>query len=393
MSDLKIFADIIEDEAKIQIEAITESLAFKDSKIRIMPDVHAGKGCVIGFTGKLQDKVIPNVVGVDIGCGMMGFNLGKIDIDFSKLDKIIKTQIPSGLAVRSKEFKSFSFEDLKCFNALENIDRLRKSLGTLGGGNHFLEVDSDSRGNKYLIVHSGSRNLGVQVAKYYQMKAVEYCNNDKRTKEKQRLIAFHKAIGTEDKIQETLKRYEKENPFVSNNLAYLEGDLMYDYLHDMQICQNFADENRLSILLIICTFMDWISIAKPVFNVRHNYIDLEHNIVRKGAISAQKNETVLIPINMRDGCILGRGLGNPDYNYSAPHGAGRIMSRKAAKENISLEDFKNSMSDIYTTTVDNSTLDEAPMAYKPIESILENIKDSVEIIDILKPLYNFKAGE
>lgn len=392
MSDLKIFADIIEDEAKEQITKIMESPVFKDSKVRIMPDVHAGKGCVIGFTGELQDKVIPNVVGVDIGCGMMGFNLGKIDINFKQLDRHIKQQIPSGLAVRSKEFKSFPFEDLKCFHALENVDRLRKSLGTLGSGNHFLEVDQDRLGNKYLIVHSGSRNLGLQVAKYYQMKAVEYCNNDKRTKEKQRLIAFHKAIGTEDKIQETLKRYERENPFISNDLAYLEGDLMYDYLHDMQICQNFADENRLAILLLICGCMGWYDV-KPSFNVRHNYIDLEHGIVRKGAISAQEDETVLIPINMRDGCILGRGLGNPDYNYSAPHGAGRLMSRKAAKENISLEDFKNSMSKIYTSTVDNSTLDEAPMAYKPIESILENIKDTVEIIDILKPLYNFKAGE
>ena len=216
-----------------------------------MPDVHAGKGCVIGFTGELSDKVIPNVVGVDIGCGMMGFSLGEIDINFKQLDRHIKQQIPSGLAVRSKEFKSFPFEDLKCFHALENVDRLRKSLGTLGGGNHFIEVDQDTLGNKYLIVHSGSRNLGLQVAKYYQMRAVEYCNNDKRTKEKQRLIAFHKATGTENKIQATLERYEKENPFVPNDLAYLEGDLMYDYLHDMQICQNFADENRLSILLII----------------------------------------------------------------------------------------------------------------------------------------------
>lgn len=258
--------------------------------------------------------------------------------------------------------------------------------------NHFIEVDQDSLGNKYLIVHSGSRNLGLQVAKYYQEKAKEYCDNDKRKQEKQILIYYHKSTGTEDKIQATLERYEKENPHIPHDLAYLEGELMQDYLHDMQICQNFADENRLAILLIISAFMGW-SQVQPVFNVRHNYIDLEHGIVRKGAISAQENEIVLIPINMRDGCILGRGLGNPDYNYSAPHGAGRLMSRKAAKENISLEDFKNSMSEVYTSTVDNSTLDEAPMAYKPMESILENIKDTVEIIDILKPLYNFKAGE
>lgn len=258
--------------------------------------------------------------------------------------------------------------------------------------NHYLEVDIDSLGNKYLIVHSGSRNLGVQVAKYYQEKAIEYCNNDKRKAEKQRLIDFHKATGTENRIQASLKRYDKEHPLIPHDLAYLEGELMEDYLHDMRICQHFADENRLAILLIISAFMGWAQV-KAVFNVRHNYIDLEHGIVRKGAISAQKNETVLIPINMRDGCILGRGLGNPDYNYSAPHGAGRLMSRKAAKENIKLEEFKNSMSNIYTSTVNTSTLDEAPMAYKPIESILENIKDTVEVIDILKPLYNFKAGE
>lgn len=326
-------------------------------------------------------------------CGMMGFNLGNRDIDFKQLDRYIKQYIPSGTAVRNKPFKEFPFENLKCYSSLENIDRLKKSLGTLGGGNHFLEVDTDSLNNKYLIVHSGSRNLGVQVAKYYQDLAKEYCNKTKRQKEKQRLIDFHIATNTEDKIQATLDRYERENPYVPEDLAYLEGDLMFDYLHDMQICQNFADENRLAILLIICVFMGWGENIKPSFNVRHNYIDLVHGIVRKGAISAQENETVLIPINMRDGCILGRGLGNEEYNYSAPHGAGRLMSRKAAKEKISLEEFKNSMSNVYTSTVNDSTLDEAPMAYKPMESILENIKDTVEIIDILKPLYNFKAGE
>ena len=393
MSDLKIYADIIEDAAKEQIDAITKSLAFKDSKIRIMPDVHAGKGCVIGFTADIVDKVIPNVVGVDIGCGVMGFNIGNREINFQQLDRHIKQQIPSGLAVRSKEFKSFPFEDLKCFHALENVDRLRKSLGTLGGGNHYLEVDVDSLGNKYIVVHSGSRNLGVQVAKYYQEKAKDYCDNEKRKKDKEFIIKFHKATNTENKIQDSLERYDREHPLIPSELAYLEGELMEDYLHDMKICQNFANENRLSILLIISAFMGWTENIKPSFNVIHNYIDMESNIVRKGAVSAKEDEIVLIPINMRDGCILARGLGNPDYNYSAPHGAGRLMSRKAAKENIKLEEYKESMSNIYTSTVDNSTIDEAPMAYKPLDSILENIKDTVEIIDILKPLYNFKAGE
>lgn len=325
-------------------------------------------------------------------CGVMGFNLGNIDIDFKRLDRVIKQQIPFGLAVRSKEFKSFPFEKLKCFNALQNVDRLKKSLGTLGGGNHYIEVDVDSLGNKYIVVHSGSRNLGLQVAKYYQEKAKDYCDNEKRKQDKEFIIKFHKATNTEDKIQKSLERYEREHPPIPSELAYLEGELMEDYLHDMAICQNFANENRLSILLLISAFMGWENTAKPAFNVIHNYIDIESNIVRKGAVSAKENETVLIPINMRDGCILARGLGNPDYNYSAPHGAGRLMSRKAAKENITLEDFKNSMSEVYTSTVDSSTLDEAPMAYKPMESILENIKDTVEIIDILKPLYNFKGG-
>lgn len=392
MSDLKIFADIIETEAREQIDKIMRSPVFAQSKVRIMPDVHAGKGCVIGFTGKLLDKVIPNVVGGDINCGVMGFNLGQREIDFEKLDEVIKKYIPSGLAVRSKSFKDFPFENLKCFEALENIDRLRKSLGTLGGGNHYLEVDYDSLGNKYLIVHSGSRNLGVQVAKYYQEQAIKYCKK-KREQEKRILIEYHKSTNTANKIQDTLKRYDIEHPPISDDLAYLEGQLMEDYLHDMRICQNFADENRLTILILICAYMGINGEQiKPAFNIRHNYIDLEHNIIRKGAISAQKDEIVLIPINMRDGAILGRGLGNEDFNYSAPHGAGRLMSRKAAKANIQISEVDEAMKDIYSTTYADA-IDEAPQAYKPIESIIENIKDTVEIIDILKPLYNFKAGE
>ena len=392
MSDLKIFADIIEPEAREQIDKIMRSPAFAQSKVRIMPDVHAGKGCVIGFAASMRDKVIPNVVGVDIGCGVMGFNLSKREIDFEKLDEVIKKYIPSGLAVRSEPFKDFPFEHLKCFEALENIDRLRKSLGTLGNGNHYLEVDHDSLGNKYLIVHSGSRNLGVQVAKYYQEQAIKYCKK-KREQERRILIEYHKSTNTANKIQDTLKRYDIEHPPIPDDLAYLEGQLMEDYLHDMRICQNFADENRLTILILICAYMGINGEQiKPAFNIRHNYIDLEHNIIRKGAISAQKDEIVLIPINMRDGAILGRGLGNEDFNYSAPHGAGRLMSRKAAKANIQISEVDEAMKDIYSTTYADA-IDEAPQAYKPMESIIENIKDTVEIIDILKPLYNFKAGE
>ena len=260
--------------------------------------------------------------------------------------------------------------------------------------NHYLEVDIDSLGNKYLVVHSGSRNLGVQVARYYQEKAVEY-HTEMRKKDRQRLIDYHKVSGTEDKIEASLKRYDTENPPLPEELCYLEGELLEDYLWDMKICQDFADENRLSILLLISAAMGWYKEGeiKPAFNVRHNYIDVGNRyMVRKGAISAEEDEVVFIPINMRDGAILGRGLGNSDYNYSAPHGAGRLMSRKAAKANIQISEVDEAMKDIYSTTYADA-IDEAPQAYKPIESIIENIKDTVEIIDILKPLYNFKAGE
>ena len=380
MSNLKIFADIIEDEAKAQLDIICNHPAFRNSQIRIMPDVHAGKGCVIGFTADFQDKIVPNVVGVDIGCGVMGFNLGQIDIDFKRLDRNIKQLVPSGTAVRSKPFKHFSFEQLKCYDKLINVDRLEKSFATLGGGNHYIEVDEDSLGNKWLIVHSGSRNLGVQVARYYQEKAIEL-HKEMRKADKERLISWHKATNTTDKIEATLKRYDLENPPLADALCYLKGELLGDYLYDMQICQNFADENRLGILTIISMAMGWDAAKiQPAFNVRHNYIDITgRGIVRKGAVSAELDETVVIPINMRDGLILARGLGNPDYNYSAPHGAGRLMSRKAAKETLNLEDYKETMKDIYSTTVSTDTIDEAPMAYKPIESILENIKDTVEI--------------
>lgn len=392
MLDLKIFADIVEDEAKEQLDKLSNHPAFKDVPIRIMPDVHAGKGCVIGFTAPMRGKAVPNIVGVDIGCGVMGFNLGEREIDFEKLDEVIKKYIPSGTAVRSEPFKNFPFEDLKCFEALENIDRLKKSLGTLGGGNHYLEVDEDSLGNRWLVVHSGSRNLGVQVAKYYQNKAIEW-HQQTRKADRERLIAWHKATGTEDKIEATLKKYDVDNPPLEDNLCYLEGSLLEDYLHDMRICQNFADENRFTILLLICINMGWDgSTIQPAFNVRHNYIDMGLDMIRKGAISAQKDETVFIPINMRDGAILGLGLGKEDYNYSAPHGAGRLMSRKAAKENINIDEVASLMEGVYSTTY-SAAIDEAPQAYKPIESIVENIKDTVEIIDILKPLYNFKAGE
>lgn len=398
MKNLKIYADIVEDTAKEQIDLLLSQEAFKDAKVRIMPDVHAGKGCVIGFTADLGNKIIPNIVGVDIGCGMYVQDLGRIDIDFKRLDRVIKQNIPSGLSVRNSVFFPFPLRTLRCFKYLENVERLEKSLGTLGGGNHFIEIDENKTGFKFLVIHTGSRNLGLQVAKYYQNLAITECNNHiKRINEKQaELIMEYKRLGKEQEIEQAIKELKKDYYSTAFNipkeLCYLEGENAEDYLHDMKICQAWASLNRKTIAEILTTKMGWRNDVYGRFEVIHNYID-EDNIVRKGAISAKENQPVLIPINMRDGCIYGIGKGNEDWNYSAPHGAGRLMSRAAAKANISLEEFKNSMENIYTTTVDMSTIDEAPMAYKPKENILSHIKETVKIIDIWKPIYNFKAGE
>lgn len=398
MKDLKIYADIIEDAAKEQIDLLLSQEAFKDAKVRIMPDVHAGKGCVIGFTADLGDKVIPNIVGVDIGCGMYVQDLGQIDIDFQKLDRVIKQNIPSGLSVRNSVLVPFPLRTLRCFKYLENVERLEKSLGTLGGGNHFIEIDENKTGFKFLVIHTGSRNLGLQVAKHYQNLAIAECNNHTRkVNEKQaQLIMEYRRLGKEQEIEQAIKELKKDYYSTAFNipkeLCYLEGENAEDYLHDMKICQAWASLNRKAIAEVLTSKMGWKNDAWSRFEVIHNYID-EDNMVRKGAISAKVNQPVLIPINMRDGCILGVGKGNEDWNYSAPHGAGRLMSRAAAKANISLEEFKSSMENVYTSTVDMSTIDEAPMAYKPKESILNHIRETVKVIDIWKPIYNFKAGE
>ena len=425
MKNLKIFTNNIEEEARNQIDELLEQEAFKDSKIRIMPDVHAGKGCVIGFTGDLGDKVIPAVTGVDIGCGMLCVELSKIDLDLVKLDKIIREYVPSGMNVHpGQRYKFLEFEDLYCKNELKDKDSwLEKSLGTLGGGNHFIEVDEDNDGNKYLVIHTGSRNLGKQVAEIYQEKAIKYCSYEKEAKEeRERIIKEYKEQGREKEIQEELRKISKkykDKTKLPKDLCYLEGDLREDYLHDMKICQEFAKDNRLCIAKqILCNYFevpyykgykslrlvekvnypsfitqDYIEYDFEYFQTIHNYISFEDNIVRKGAISAKKGERVLIPMNMRDGCIIGIGKGNEDWNESAPHGAGRIMSRAKAKENIKLEDFENSMEGIYTTSVNEETIDESPFAYKPMQEIIDCIGDTVEIEKIIKPIYNFKASE
>ena len=402
MSDLKIFTENIEPEALNQIYTLVKQPAFAGCKVRIMPDVHAGAGCVIGFTADLGDKVIPNIVGVDIGCGMLTVELGTIDIDLAQIDSIIRKYVPSGCNVH--EGRNVRFEELqqlRCFRELKDTKRLERSIGTLGGGNHFIEIDADSEGVKYLIIHSGSRNLGKQVAEYYQNLAIEIMSGkDELYAMQEKLIADYKAQGRKAEIQKAIKELHRKfnpNPLgIPKELCYLTGKYREDYLHDMKICQHFAAINRYQIANAIVSNLFGVDIAYwklPMFETIHNYIEFGSNMVRKGAVSAKEGEKLLIPINMRDGCIIGVGKGNEDWNCSAPHGAGRIMSRSKAKEIISLEDFKDSMSGIYTTTVNQSTIDESPMVYKPMQEIMNNIADTVDIVKVIKPIYNYKASE
>lgn len=398
MKDLKIFTDNIEEKAKEQIDLLLEQEAFKDCKVRIMPDVHAGAGCVIGFTANLGDKVIPNVVGVDIGCGMTWLNTGLKEIDLEALDKFIRNNIPSGMNVNDNEYTvPLGLDDLYCYKELRNQDRyLERSLCSLGGGNHFIEVDRAENGDLYIVIHSGSRNLGKQVCEIYQDKAVKHCSYEKEMQEEQRRIIDElKASGKSSEIQQALKDLKKKYAGklkLSKDLCYIEGDERDDYLHDMKFCQNWASFNRLYILQKILLFLGCQCNISDVNETIHNYIDY-NNMVRKGAIRAWKDELVLIPINMRDGCIIGRGKGNEDWNCSAPHGAGRIMSRNEAREKLKLETYEKSMEGIYTTSVCNETIDEAPMVYKPIQEIIDNVKNTIDIVEIIKPIYNFKAKE
>ena len=400
MSDIKIFTDLVEPEAIDQIYTLGKQPAFKDCKIRIMPDVHAGKGCTIGFTANLGDKVIPNIVGVDIGCGMLTIQLGKCEIDFNKLDNVIRKYVPYGYDVHLGRIGRFPrLQELYCYRNLKDCRRLERSIGTLGGGNHFIEIDENADGYKFLIIHTGSRNLGKQVCEYYQALAVDLMQGkDELFKKQKELIEEYKKAGRRNEIESAIKelhRTFKPNKLgIPKELAYLEGEYREQYLHDMKICQEYAVLNRYTIGKIICANAFGYDLDNlEYFETIHNYIDHETNIVRKGAISARKGEILLIPINMKDGCIIGMGKGNDDWNCSAPHGAGRLMSRSKAKETLNLDEYKKSMDGIFTTCVNQSTIDEAPMVYKPIESIVDNIGDTVEIIDIVKPIYNFKASE
>lgn len=387
------YASVIEQEAVDQIRRMCDYDCTAGSTIRIMPDVHSGKGCTIGTTMTIRDKAVPNVVGVDIGCGMYTLHLNEAAVDFPRFDEAAHF-IPSGMHVWEGRKESFDLEALRCFRALKDTRRLQRSLGTLGGGNHFIEIDRAADGGLYLIIHTGSRNLGKQVAEYYQQLAVELNQGrEDYFKKRDALIAEYKAAGRRREIQAALKelRWNEKPLTIPEDLCYVYGTYLEDYLHDVEICQQFARRNREMIAEILLS-RSGLS-GGEAFHTVHNYIDTQEMILRKGAIAAHKGEKVLIPINMRDGSVLAIGRGNPDWNYSAPHGAGRLMSRNTARQTLDMAAYENAMQGIYTTSVNPATLDEAPMAYKSLEDIIGVIQDSVDVVDVMKPVYNFKAAD
>ena len=386
------YATVIEDEAIEQIQRMCDYEFTEGSRIRIMPDVHAGRGCTIGTTMTITDRAVPNVVGVDIGCGMYTVNLGRGELDLERLDRVVHG-IPSGHNVWNGRREASDLTALRCFRDLEDTPRLERSLGTLGGGNHFIEIDRGEDGTNYLVIHSGSRNLGKQVADHYQHLAIDLNRGkDEYFRRRLEIIEEYKAAGRRSEIQQALEAIEwtEQENTIPADLCFLYGRYLEDYLHDVEICQSFARRNREVMAEIIVKEMGLT--VMDSFHTIHNYIDTEERILRKGAIAAHAGERVLIPINMRDGSVLATGRGNEEWNFSAPHGAGRILSRTAAKEQLDLEEFRRAMEGIYTTSVKESTLDEAPMAYKSLEDIIGVIGETVDIIEILKPIYNFKAG-
>ena len=388
------YTDNIEDGARNQIMTVCDMEEFSDSKIRIMPDVHAGKGCTIGTTMTVTDKIVPAMVGVDIGCGMYTTALGKIDVDFEAVDAAAH-YIPCGRSVWEGREERFDLTALRCYRYLRDTKRLERSLGTLGGGNHFIEIDTDDDGNKYLVVHSGSRNLGTQVAEHYQQIAVDLnVGKEEYFRTRDEIIRTYKEQGRRTEIQATIKALEKEfkakEPTIPRDLCYLYGSFMEDYIHDVDICQRFASRNRKRMTEILLERTGMTAIDS--FETIHNYIDVDEMILRKGAVSAKEGERLLIPINMRDGSLICIGKGNADWNCSAPHGAGRLMSRSAAFERLTMADYEAQMAGIYSTCVTPDTLDESPMAYKSLDEIVRNIEPTAEIVTRIKPIYNFKAA-
>ncbi|MBD5344449.1 MAG: RtcB family protein [Bacteroides sp.] len=411
--DVKIFTDNIEQGAIDQIRRLLEIDVFADKKIRIMPDVHAGAGCVIGFTGDLGDKVIPNIVGVDIGCGMRVINLGKVDdIDYHAFHEHIRANVPSGMIVREERFgfKPLVGEEmdiyreakqlvmqLRCYRELKDSGRINRAIGSLGGGNHFIELDRDEAGYMYLVIHTGSRNLGKQVADIYQSRAVKHLTPgaDELEDNIKRTIEEYKATGRRTELQTVIKQMRREHeaaePSLPAQLCFLEGEAREDYLHDMRLCQRWAVLNRRLIAILIMRFFTGVTPLEEFESV-HNYIS-DDNTIRKGAISAALGKRCIIPLNMRDGSLICTGKGNPDWNCSAPHGAGRVLSRGQAFKQITMDDFKASMSGIYSESVNEFTIDESPMVYKPADEIIANIGDTVNIDTIIRPVFNFKASK
>ncbi len=395
MNTAVCYATVIEEGAAEQIRRMCDSALTAGSRVRIMPDVHAGKGCTIGTTMTVSDKVCPNIVGVDIGCGMYTVKLQEKDLNFEKIDEAAH-YIPSGMNTWETPVEEFDLKALRCYRSLHGLKWLNCSLGTLGGGNHFIEIDKASNGAYYLVIHSGSRNLGKQVAELYQDLAVSlHSGREDYYAQRESIISSYKKEGRRGEIQSALKaleaEYKAKEPDVPSDLCWLYGLYFEDYLHDVEICQQFARRSREKMAEILLKRTG--KTASERFHTVHNYIDTNEMILRKGAIAAHKGEKVLIPMNMRDGSVLAIGKGNPEWNYSAPHGAGRLMSRAKAKEQLSMTEYKAAMAGIYTTSVNAETIDESPMAYKSAAEIVGVIKDTVEISDIMKPVYNFKAAE
>lgn len=389
-TDAKIYAMTPLQSAIDQIQELTNQAFMAGTNVRIMPDYHAGKGCVIGTTIQLNNRVVPNLVGVDVGCGVFVAEIEAKDIDFAKLDATIRAYVPSGQDIHeavspTRDYVEFASSNFITSGLKDEYTNL--SLGTLGGGNHFIELAKDDEGTHYLLIHTGSRYVGARVANWHQKRAFETLRQDD-LKEK---IEELKNQGRTQEIQAMIKSYKQENPIVPKELAYLEGEQFFDYIHDMKIAQNFACMNRLTIAQTIAKHMHWS--YTETFDTIHNYIETETMTLRKGAVRANKGEKLVVPLNMRDGSLICVGKGNPEWNYSAPHGAGRMYSRRAAKQALNMEDFKETMQGIWTTSVSEETLDEAPMAYKPMNEITSVIEETVDIVKVIRPVYNFKASE
>ena len=392
-NEARIFTDVVDSASIAQVQELCNQEFTAGSRIRLMPDIHAGKGCTIGTTMTITDKVVPNLVGVDIGCGMETTRIREKRLELQKLDKLIYEKIPSGFSIREKAHRYASQIDLSQLHCARHVDLLRaeKSIGTLGGGNHFIEVDKDDEGNLYLVVHSGSRHLGVEVADYYQNEGYKVLNHtDDASLEA--LVMQMKAEGREKEIQKELKKRKNvKQTSIPRTLAYVSDELFQHYIHDMKIVQQFAMLNRQAMMDELVKRLKLH--VEEQFTTIHNYIDTDAMILRKGAVSAKAGEQLLIPINMRDGSLLCVGKGNEDWNFSAPHGAGRLMSRAEAKQSFTVSEFKKQMADVFTTSVNRSTLDECPMAYKGMQDILDNIGPTADVVKIIRPIYNFKAGD